>query len=162
MTTGLVVTVTGTEPFMAALARVSAPKVDRALSAALTKCALVVQRVAADEKIVHGAAKGQAPLPDKLTARHGGAGLVGSLGIDKRSLPASAHVGSALVYAPVHELGLTTSVPSHTRRRGSTTYRVSAYRARYPKRPYLAPALAAAADRFPAIFIAELKKQAGV
>jgi len=52
--------------------------------------------------IVHG--RGDAPpLPNVLTSRHGGSGLVGSITPDYTKLPRSASIGSDLIYAGVHE-----------------------------------------------------------
>ncbi|KKL51363.1 hypothetical protein LCGC14_2296280, partial [marine sediment metagenome] len=52
--------------------------------------------------IVHG--RGDAPpLPNVLTSRHGGSGLVGSITPDYSGLPRLASLGSDLPYAGVHE-----------------------------------------------------------
>lgn len=52
--------------------------------------------------IRHG--RGDAPaLPDILTSRQGGAGLVGSIAPDYTKLPRAVSLGSDLAYAGVHE-----------------------------------------------------------
>lgn len=52
--------------------------------------------------IKHG--RGNAPpLPDVLTSRHGGSGLVGAIAPDLTSLPKVSSLGSDLAYAGVHE-----------------------------------------------------------
>lgn len=53
--------------------------------------------------IRHGAGKDAPALPDILTNRHGGSGLVGSIAPDYTGLPRLASLGSDLPYAGIHE-----------------------------------------------------------
>ena len=87
--------------------------------APLIKSALLVQKITAKEKIVRGRPRGSAPLPDRLTSRHGGSGLAGSIRVNKNPLPGAIEIGTDLGYGAIHEFGL----------------------GRYPKRPFLGPAL---------------------
>lgn len=124
-----------------------APKSTGLVRNALKVLALEVQRVATTQKIRLGAAKSP-PIPGRVTARNfGRGGLVGSIGVDLRET--YADVGSDLVYAPLHELGLTVPVPAHVRTRNGKRYSVRAYRAHFPERPYLKPALDDVYDRAP-------------
>ena len=76
-----------------------------------------VQTIAAKQKIVPGRGLKAAPLASKLSFRRGGA--AGSIGPDFSGLPAYAEVGSILDYPMFHEFGL----------------------GRFPKRPWLEPAI---------------------
>ncbi len=70
----------------------------------LTQIVLAMQTAVttSGKHIVHG--RGDAPpLPNVLTSRHGGSGLVGSITPDYTKLPRSASIGSDLIYAGVHE-----------------------------------------------------------
>lgn len=81
------------------------PSINRRIwDVGLTNIALAIQTevVSSGKHIVHG--RGDAPpLRDKLTSRHGGSGLVGSITPDYTQLPRSVSVGSDLPYAGVHE-----------------------------------------------------------
>lgn len=159
--------VTGADAAVRVLSSLQAPALHQVFREALEKSALLTQRIATDEKIVHGAeTRATKPLPHKLTSRRGGAGLVGSIGIDRSDLPLSVSVGSALKYAPVHEYGGEVAFPARVIRQHRRTVlfgkRVSpfsvgpyfrgGYFATYPKRPYLLPALEDASKRFPEFF----------
>lgn len=97
--------------------------------------------VSRDESIIRRAGRGPAIL-GKLTNRHGGTGLLGSFEMDLRKIPKSVAVTTDRVYAPVHEDGLTVTIPAHTRESvKGKRHKVRAHRARFPKRPFLKPAL---------------------
>jgi len=105
----------------------------------LTEAALDVQANAALKQIAHG--RGSAPpLSNKLTSRHGGHGLVGSIRVDRKQLPFAIEVGSDKVYGQVHERGLFG----------------------YPVRAFMGPALKAVQSRFPAIINKHWKKRGGI
>ena len=69
---------------------------------------------------------------------------MGSIAVNLSQLPFAAEVRSDLVYAPIHEFGLTVSRKTGT--------------AKYPKRPFLAPGLKDAAKSFDRIFAKEWAK----
>jgi len=85
-----------------------------------------------------GALRDTPPHPSRLTSRSGelrrSLGL--SRGTGRAGLPRFIDVGSDLVYAPIHELGL----------------------GRYPVRAFLAPALLKVSSRFEAMLFGELAK----
>ena len=110
------------------------------------------------------------PISGKLTSRNGGAGLVGSIRVDRGGLPLFVDIGSDRIYAAVHELGFsgTVRVSAHTRtsafgRKTKKAFTVPAHsrKMKMPKRPYLAPALEDASKDFSAIFVKELDKELG-
>lgn len=155
------VNVTNIRPLMSALSALRMPELRTVLDRALLQSAFLVQRIASTEKIRHGSRRSP-PLPDKLTSRNAGAGLVGSIGVDRSRLPFVVTVGSALRYAPVHELGGVFRVPTHRRRtKSGKATSVRAHSATFPKRPFLAPALEDASKRFPDLFVAEVDRAVG-
>ena len=134
------------------LARISPRKNGGAwVRRALEICADSVQAIAAKEMIIQGSrfrgsagprgGKGKlmdaSVHPTMLTSRHGGAGIVGSIRVNKSPLPRAIEIGSDKAYAPLHELGL----------------------GRYPKRAFLAPALEKASKEFSRIFAKELGRE---
>jgi len=56
--------------------------------------------------------------------------------------PGYIDVGTNVPYGIVHELGLTVTVPAHRRTRNGKSYQVGTYTANYPKRAFMAPAIA--------------------
>jgi len=74
----------------------------------IRRAAFAIQRTAQTETIAIGRAKNAPPLPDMLTSRRGGAGIVGSIAVDFSDMPEKAHVGSHLFYATLHEFGIGT------------------------------------------------------
>jgi hypothetical protein len=80
------------------------------------------------------------PLLDRLSNRHGGRGLAGSIGINTSPLPFAIEVGTHLAYGPVHEEG----------------------RGPYPVRAFLQPALDKIAPKLGAIVVKHWKKEAGL
>ncbi len=105
---------------------------------ALVESMLLTLRIAARDKIYPGG-KGP-PRRDQLTSRTGTLrrSLTASFAVDRSQLPHSITGGSNVVYAAVHEFGL----------------------GRFPKRPYLAPALADASKQFDDIFAKHWQKAA--
>lgn len=134
------------------LGSMRAPRVAKVTSAFLMQAAELVLVDAAQNQIIRGGrvrgpagprgGKGKLldtkPHPSKLTSRSGE--LRRSLGVtrgsDRSGLPRYIDVGSDLVYARVHELGL----------------------GRFPKRAFLAPAVAAVSPKFEGLLLAELEK----
>jgi hypothetical protein len=129
--------------FRATLSRLQVPKLNIALKSFLLTAGYAVLNNAVEHQIIRqgririlGPRGGRGKLvnsdvdPRRLTNRHGGHGLVGSLsqnrGTDRSGLPRYIDVGSDKKYAPVHEYGL----------------------GHYPPRPFLKPALAAVEPRF--------------
>lgn len=149
--------------------------------AALVDCGKLVQDIAARKKIKRSGrigAKGRKsapPLPNILTARHGGSGIVGSIRVNRGPLPSAVDVGSDLKYARVHELGGVFNIPRHRVNAHTRTvafgrkvapfsvgpFDRGPYRARFPKRPFLVPALDEAMPSFPDIFIRNIEKVLG-
>jgi len=175
----LKVVLTGGKELDALLERISAPRVNRAYSAALTQMAMLTARIAATEKIIRGGRIGKGrkktdarPNARRLTSRTGRlrsslAGKGYREGLDTSRLPKSIEVGTDVAYGPVHEFGGTVSqsVSAHTRTsafgRKTQPYRVAAFsrRATYPARPFLGPALADASKEFPTILVRHLERQ---
>jgi phage gpG-like protein len=134
------------------LGSMRAPKVAKVTSSFLLQAAELVLTDAAQNQIIRGGrfraapgprgGKGKLrntkPHPSKLTSRSGELrrSLSVNRGRDRSGLPRYVDVGSDLVYARVHELGL-----------GS-----------YPKRAFLAPAVAAVSPRFEGLLLGELEK----
>jgi phage gpG-like protein len=137
---------------------------------AFIESALLTQKKAAKEKIIQGSrfrgprgprgGKGAIASagvhPTKLTSRHGGSGLVGSIRVNRSPLPKSIEVGSDKAYAAIHEFGGSISISDKMRRvlhakgihpRASTTT------IKMPARPFLNPGLEDASKSFEAIFV---------
>lgn len=170
---GLTVKLTGTEQLQRVLESIRSPRNRRVLAASLTEAAMLTARIAATQKIIRGGRRrsgrgfSDAPAdPTRLTSRSGR--LRGSLagrgyrqGIDTTGVPRFIEVGTDVGYGAVHEFGGTVSqtVGRHTRTsafgRPTKPYQVGPYRrtARYPARPFLAPALTDAAKQFERIFV---------
>ena len=114
----------------------------RIVAPALVESMLLTLRIAAREKIHPGSRSSGPPKPKILTSRHGGAGLVGSLGrnegLDKSGLPNFIEGGTHLVYGKMHEGGL----------------------GPFPPRPFLGPALADAQRQYGDIFEKHWKRAA--
>lgn len=125
------------------------------ITRALLSCGYAVLKNAAEDQIIRGGrfrgapgprgGRGKLedapPHPSRVTSRSGELrrSLSIARGVDRSRLPGLLSVGSDLVYSAVHEYGL--------RVRGR----------RYPKRAFLAPALAAESQRFAGIFESELR-----
>lgn len=107
------------------------------LTRSLTKAALLVQKIAATEKIDRGRGPKAPVLLNKLTSRRGGAGLVGSIRVNRSGFPHFVEIGTDLGYGAEHELGL----------KGRK------------KRPFLAPALKDAEKRIRRIFEQEMNRE---
>jgi len=109
---------------------------------ALESIARLTEQRAKEVEIVRGRGRNtetSPPLPKQLSFRSGR--LSGSISTDTSQRPKQFVVGSTVVYAPVHELGLSVSVPAHNRTNADgKRYRVKAHKAKFPKRPFLEPA----------------------
>jgi hypothetical protein len=150
MAVALSIRVDGIPEVQAMLDRISPRKNSAWVGRALDQCADLTRKIAAEEKIIQGSrwrgpagprgGKGKlisaAPHPTKLTSRHGGAGIVGSIRVNRISAFVR-DVGSDKLYAPVHEYG------------GRF----------HPPRPFLSPALDDASEKFSDIFVRELDKE---
>ena len=130
--------VTGVKAFNKKLDRMNPQKNTSKLKRApLKKAAKLVQKIASKEKIVRGRPRHSAPLPDRLTSRHGGAGLVGSIRVNENPLPGAIEIGTDLDYGAIHEFGL----------------------GRFPKRPFLGPALKDATRKIETFFEDALNRE---
>jgi hypothetical protein len=180
MAVTLSITVQGTDELRARLARINPKQNPAWVSRSLERCAELTQVIAAKEKIIQGSrfrgpkgprgGKGKLRSagvhPTKLTSRHGGAGIVGSIRVNKGPLPYAIEVGSDKAYAPVHEFGGTIRVGSYmrtiahsTRSGGASVARVKSHSRKYPPRPFLGPGLEKASKSFDRIFTRELAKE---
>ncbi len=133
MAVALSITVKGSKELQAILSRIS-PKDNPAwVSRALVNGALLVQKIAAEEKILRGGSG--PPVDGILTSRTGT--LRRSIAVDRTNVPRSISVGTGLIYGLVHELG------------GKF----------HPPRPFLTPALEDSAERITDIFEKELDRE---
>ncbi len=117
------------------LAHASPAENRRIFRRGMRACAEIVQKITTEEMIVRGRRKSP-PLPDRLTDRRTGSGLIGSIAINQPR-DSVAEVGSHLVYAPLHEYGL----------------------GRFPPRPFLSPALEKASAQFGTIFVETIEQE---
>lgn len=139
----------------------------RIIARALRRAAGDIASNAKDKQIVGGGRSGKLassaskPLPHKLTSRHGGSGLAGSIGVDASFLPFAVEVGTDRKYGAVHELGGRFAVGSYKRRtKSGREETVRAHTRTYPQRPFMQPALAAVRPRFPQIVREEWAREA--
>lgn len=145
---------TGIPEFRAAIAKLRRPELDKPISRALVACGMMVLANAAEEQILRGgrfrgpagprggrgALRDSPPNPDKLTSRSGELrrSLSVNRGLDRSGLSSFyVEVGSDLVYAPLHELGL----------------------GRFPVRAFLSPAMDAVSGDFEGVFMRELEAE---
>lgn len=132
------VKVTGVPEVQRMLERLSPRQTRDIVVQSLLDCASLVQANAKEQQMIPG---GDAPPdPKMLTSRRGGAGLQGSIAVNRQPLPAAIEVGTHLVYGRIHELG----------------------EGNYPKRAFLEPAVLAVEDRFPDVFMKNWRKIARV
>jgi len=112
--------------------------------------------------------------PHRLTSRTG----VGrrSILLDASNLPRSVTVGSDRVYMAMHESGGRVTIPQHDVREHTRSsafgkkrkpftvpdYTVSSHTAKYPARPWLAPAIVRAGRKTNEIMLDALRKAAGL
>ncbi|GAF91741.1 unnamed protein product [marine sediment metagenome] len=139
MAVQLRVSVVGTEELKRRLAKMDPGANKRILTKSLTDAAQLISKDVKEVQIVTGRTKAP-PLPDKLTNRHGGSGLVGSIGVNRQPLPFAVEVGTHLTYGAIHEEG----------------------RGNYPRRPFLQPALDKIAPKFGSIVVKHWKREAGL
>lgn len=127
------------------LGSLRAPQQAKAVSRFLLKAGFAVLKDAAENQIIRGgrvrvgkSLTSTRPHPTRLTSRTGELrrSLSANRGLERAGLPRYIDVGSDLVYARVHELGL----------------------GRYPVRAFLAPAVAAVSPQFEGMLEAELQK----
>ena len=133
MAVSLSIRVDGIPEVEAMLDRINPKKNSAWVGRALLKCALGVQKTAAEKKIRRGG-KGP-PVPRILTSRTGT--LRRSIRVNRSLLPWAVEVGTDLVYGAVHEKG-----SKH-----------------HPPRPFLAPALEDESSDFDRIFSREWAKE---
>ena len=134
--------VDGDEQVRRVLTNINPGKHPAFVKRALTKSGLLVQRNAALKQMIRGGR--QAPAPTKLTSRTGTGRR--SIRVDRSGLRQFyVDIGSDLRYMQLHETGGLVS------RRGHSF--------RMPRRAYMAPALAAVQDSFPAVFTKEWSKE---
>jgi len=100
------------------------------------------------------------PIKGALTNRHGGTGLIGSFDIDLSKIPRQSSVFTDRVYAPVHEKGLTVTRRAHSRRgKSGKNHTVKSHTAKFPKRPFLAPAAKKGRAFFADIMVAVITEE---
>lgn len=172
MAVAIKVTVEGDRELRAWIKRLDMPPA--VMSRGLKGIAFEVQGETTKRQIVAGGrGKGAAlkALARRVSSRTGT--LRRSIRVNRGGLPRFIEVGSDLGYAAVHEFGgrvrfSASRVKSHTRTvafgRSVGPYTVpsyirSAYSASYPKRAFLAPALAKIAPRMPEIMLREWDKE---
>jgi len=126
----------GLEEWRKTLKNLTPEKTRKIVVDSLLECAHLVQANAASVQILRGG-KGP-PDPKQLTSRTGT--LRGSIAVNRQPLPAAIEIGTHLVYGRIHELG----------------------EGHFPKRPFLAPAAEAVADRFPEVFMKHWRKAGNV
>jgi hypothetical protein len=155
----------------------------RWVSKALTKSALLGQKIAAEEEIKRGGRvrvgsrmTSAAAIGGKLTSRSGRlrASLRANRGQDKSGLPRHIDFGTDVKYGAVHEGDKRNfeiprhEVAAHTRTmafgRRTAPFEVGAYRrgpysASFPRRPFLEPALDKAVLRMPDLFVKEWERE---
>ncbi len=130
----LTVKVSGLKEWNKKLDRMNPGKNTRKLKRApLIKGALLVQKIAAEEKIHPGGTS--PPLPHALTSRSGD--LRRSIRVNQNPLPGAIEIGTRLDYGEIHEKGL----------------------GRFPKRPFLVPALKDATRRIEKFFEDALNRE---
>ena len=126
----------GNKAYQRMLTRINPKKNPKFVTRALLKAALLVQELAATEKIKRSGPKDVVD-PIRVTSRTGT--LRRSIAIDKAGTPHFITIGSNLIYAGVHELG---SKDGNTR-----------------ARPYLKPALDDVSKKMAAIFAKEWERE---
>jgi len=141
--------VQGMDEWLLKLDGINPQKNPRPIINALDKGAAVVQENVASEQIVGGRGKAP-PLPTRLTNRHGGSGLVGSIRVNRAPLPRAIEIGTDKGYGIVHELGGTFNKRSS---------KGKSFTATYPARPFLRPGLKASEPRILRIFAAEIARE---
>jgi hypothetical protein len=139
MAVQLRVNIVGTEELQRRLKKLNPGINTRILTKSLTESAMKISADVKKVQIVGGRGKAP-PLDDRLTNRHGGSGLVGSIAVNKQPLPRAIEVGTHLTYGAVHEEG----------------------RGRYPQRAFLAPALAKIQPEIAAIVTRNWKREGGI
>jgi hypothetical protein len=143
MAVAIRVSITGLGETLKRLGKLNPEQNTRIISNGLEEIALRIQADAAKNQIVHGRGRGKhalPPLPDKLSSRNGGAGIVGSIRVNRGPGPKRAEVGSDKVYSAVHEFGINP----------------------FPQRAYLAPALEVVRPRIEEIIVKHWRKEAGL
>lgn len=146
--------ITGTDELLRRLALLDPEQNRRIVAPALRESALAVVRDAAANRIVRGGQS--APRPNILTSRDGALrqSLQSSNALDTTGLRRNfIEAGTDVPYGGVHEFGLTVTIRAHTRTRNGKKHRVKAHSAKFPPRPFLAPALTATAAEREAIFL---------
>ena len=174
---GFTVHITGSEEVKALLDRVDPSTNTEILRSGLRAAAYDIQKNAADIQIAGGGGGKNAaapPLGNRLTSRTGH--LRSHIKVDERHLPYAIEVGTDVKYGAVHEFGGVVDKPSrvikeHKRRvvfgRRVAPFTVPSHfrmghTARYPKRPFMKPALDAVFPRFGEIFTMAWEKAAGL
>lgn len=125
---------------------------------ALTRMAGQVANTAKTKTIVSGRGLKSKPLPRKLSFRLGQ--LAGSIIPDFAQIPKRVLVVTHAPYGGVHEGGLTVTVPAHSASNDrGTSWIVRQHTARFPRRPFLAPALVDSGPKFVPITLQVLREQ---
>lgn len=127
------VKVTGVKKLNKKLRQIDPEQNTKILRRALDKAGLLVQKIAATDKIVRGGSG--PPLADRLTSRTGA--LRRSIRVNRAPFPHAIEIGTDLGYGAVHELGLGAATP----------------------RPFLSPALKDAETRVRRFFEDEIRRE---
>jgi HK97 gp10 family phage protein len=135
MATGITVKIIGGKELRRRLTSLSPVQNKEILRNSLRKSAERLQTVSATKKFRHGHRKSP-PIPDILTSRNAGRGLVGSIAINYGPMPKAIEVGTHLLYGRMHELG----------------------EGGMPRRPFLEPALDDVQKEFNGIVLKEWNK----
>jgi len=133
------VSVVGTKELRRKLAKLDPGFNKRIMVKSLTDCAVEIHSDATRNQIRRGM-RHAGIHATKLTSRNEGRGLIGSIGLNKGPLPGAIEVGTHLAYGAIHERGL----------------------GRFPKRPFLEPALGKVGSKFNEIIVKNWKKEAGL
>ncbi len=125
---------------------------------ALLRLGLAIQEDARLNQIKRGPSIKAAPLKSQLTRRTGQ--LAGTIRPDVSKIPRELDVFTDSPYGGVHEFGGLIAIPAHSRTsKKGNTHKVKSHTARFPKRPFLEPALEAVVPRFPDIMAAVIEEE---
>jgi len=143
-----------------ALANISPAKNPRIMRDGITRIILAIQAEFGKGKIIKAGREHAPPLKTNLTSRHGGAGLLGSIGPDFSKLPREGSLGTALRYAEPHETGGTFRRRAHTRSRNGSQHSVKGHSVTMPKRAFMRPAITSARPQMASILVKLLEEEA--
>jgi phage gpG-like protein len=154
MADGLSVKLVGSKELQRRLKKMNPAQNARITTPALLESMQLTLRDARLNRIIRGGSG--SPHATKLTSRGGRlrGSLAGNQAIDLNRRLRWVEGGTDVIYGAVHEKGGTISIPGHIRTHKKTGFRIGVrpHTAKYPARPFLAPALAATRGQFDDIF----------